>query len=178
MLKSPIGKQDQYACAYGGFNAFTFFSDEKVSRSPIILTNEQLNDSLILFDTGLKRDGNKIFKKSNKNNNHLELSKIKEQALKVYNNINTPGDWFGEELDLAWQIKRKLSNNISNFQIDNYYKQIKQAGGIGVKLLGAGGGGFFLVYTNPNLIEPMKNKLPLKALDFRFENNGSVVYEI
>jgi D-glycero-alpha-D-manno-heptose-7-phosphate kinase len=183
--KSPIGKQDQYAAAFGGLNFIQFNSDGSVFVDPIIClkeTKDRLEDNLLMLYTGLTRSTNNILKnqnestkKSSKKRNILSqmvgLAKDLKKTLEG-NNL----DDFGKILDANWELKKQMNEEISNEQIDKWYLQAKKAGAIGGKILGAGGGGFLLLYAPKERHEDIKFALPgLKVTNFKFEPEGSKI---
>ncbi len=153
-LGEPIGKQDQYACALGGLNLIQFHEDDSVSYEPIFLGHgkeRKLTKNLLLFNLNKTRSASSILKKQNE----LTLSSGKVQGIlsdftsmalelsrEIQNNIDCIGDYLHE----AWMKKREISNSISDKDIDEYYTLALEAGAIGGKVLGAGGGGFLMFY--------------------------------
>ena len=184
-LHSPIGKQDQYAAAFGGLNFIRFHSDDTVSVEPIIMkpeTYKDLDKNLVMFYTGLKHDANTILAKQ-KNNmsqkdkvaNLLEMTKLawKMKAALEENELAS----FGRILDEGWQLKRSLATGITNPILDEIYATAMKNGALGGKLLGAGGGGFFLFYCAQEKQEQLFSALNLRKFDFHFERDGaSVIY--
>jgi D-glycero-alpha-D-manno-heptose-7-phosphate kinase len=182
----PIGKQDQYAAAFGGLNQYTFYSDHSVKVTPVHTSSNtvgKLNNNLLLFFTGISRNASSILQEQSRNNNHDNLLLLADMAKTAYKKIvKDKLDDFGDMLDIAWKLKKSLASSISNNVIDGYYEELKKAGAMGGKLLGAGGGGYFLVYVpgdvyKSKVIDKAK-KLGLKYFDFKFEYEGSrVIYE-
>lgn len=184
-LGSPIGKQDQYAAAFGGLNFITFHKDDTVSVEPIIArtgTIKELQENLVMFYTGLTHDANKILAEQKKNMSSeaktrsliemCDLAREMKHALEC-NNLSD----FGRILNEGWARKKELAGGISNPVIDGLYDTALQSGVLGGKLLGAGGGGFLLFYCPKEKQEQLKNKIRLNSFDFRFEHDGSsVVY--
>ncbi len=182
-LKETVGSQDQIAAVYGGFNKIIFKTngDFKVMNLPIHKkTIKQLNDNLILLYTGIPRTAHHIantyvnkLKKNKKINilNILNFANEAEIALKK-GDVNT----FGELLHESWLEKKRLSTFISNSKIDNIYKDAISKGALGGKLLGAGGGGFFVFYVpvskQKKFIQYFKN---LVHIPFNFTNAGSKI---
>jgi D-glycero-alpha-D-manno-heptose-7-phosphate kinase len=154
ILKRNMGKQDHYPAAYGGMNTFTFLDDESVTIKPIFETNnmyEKLFNNLIMFYTNQKRDASKILKSQN-DNTLANTNKLKmmrnlvpeiERSLLEKNKLKD----FGKILGKNWELKKQLTNSISNKKINNYYDTGIKNGALGGKLLGAGGGGFLLFYV-------------------------------
>jgi D-glycero-alpha-D-manno-heptose-7-phosphate kinase len=156
ILKHPIGWQDQYAIAYGGFNLIEFLKNEP----PFVMSveAEDLSDSLMLFYTGKTRSADKILAKMKLNTKILD--KIKEEVYKKLDHITDPVI-LGDLLDRYWAFKRMLNKSVSTPEIDKMYMKMLHAGALGGKIVGAGGGGFLLVATLP------ENKRELRALGYR-----------
>jgi D-glycero-alpha-D-manno-heptose-7-phosphate kinase len=185
-LGAPIGKQDQYAAALGGLNFIEFNRDGSVSHSPIIMRREtwrRLQDSLSMYYIGDARDANAILAEQNKNmvdggakaGNLREMCRLAREMKAALENNDLSS--FGEILDESWRLKKTLASGISNAKIDALYARAADAGAIGGKLLGAGGGGFLMFFSEPARKERIRVALGLKALDFAFEQDGSgVVY--
>ena len=176
------GWQDQYACTFGGFNFIEFNKDNNIIHPLRIQrsTKLELEENLVLCDTGASHNSGNIHndQKENMKNqdindlvkNNVDLTyKIKNQLLK--GKLND----FGNSLDKAWVSKRKFSSKISSPEIDFIYNAAKENGAIGGKLLGAGGGGFFLFYVNPfkhqKLIKKLKS-MNLNIYRFNFDDYG------
>lgn len=184
-LGAPIGKQDQYAAAFGGLNFITFHKDDTVSVEPIITRGHilnQLQENLVMFYTGLTHDANKILAEQKKNiietNKTRNLVRMCELARDMKKSLeeNEIGD-FGEILNESWQKKRELAGSISNSRIDDLYDCAMKYGALGGKLLGAGGGGFLLFYCPKEKQTLLREKLRLRPFSFQFEHDGSsVVY--
>jgi len=182
ILGHPIGKQDQYAVAYGGFNHIKFNADESVFINPVIFKKEvieELNNRLLLFYTGINKRSDTILteqrRKTKDNldilNKMVELSEELLEELKCGNITK-----FGEILHKGWIYKQKLASNITNPIINSYYEKAREAGAVGGKILGSGGGGFLLFYCEEknqnNIREALSN---LKELSFNFEPEGSKI---
>lgn len=179
---SPIGKQDQYAAAFGGLNLITFNCDGKIEVDPISLTpqlKEDFQNHLLLFYTGLQRPAQSILteQKENIEQNFDFLKKMSEMVL-VFRNFLKGSNFqkMGEILNQAWIIKKELSSGISNPQIDEMYDSALRAGAWGGKILGAGGGGFLLLMapleSQPKIKEVLNN---YKLTPFRFTKSGSKI---
>jgi len=183
--KDPIGKQDQYAAAFGGLNLFTFNTDGVVDVSPVPASSStitRLKSNLMLFYTGITRSAANILQEQSANDKNHEVRELVKLAHDAYKSIRTGKlDDFGDMLDYSWNIKRSLASGISSGQLDDYYSDIKKAGALGGKILGAGGGGYFLFYvpddiSKKKVLEKAK-RIGLKHFDFNFDNDGSrVVY--
>lgn len=182
ILKNPIGKQDQYICAYGGFNYIQFNKDESVFVDPIIYQKEikeKLNNRLLMFYTGIQRVSSTVLEEQKKNThqNLQHLDKMVELAKQLQKNLhNNKLDEFGEILHQGWMYKQKLASTITNPKIDEYYDRARKAGAIGGKILGAGAGGFLLFYCPENKQNKVREALSeLKENPFRFEPQGSKI---
>ena len=181
----PIGKQDQYIAAYGGLQYIQFNSDETVFVDPIIHlrdTRTELEKHLLLFYTGLTRSSDSILHEQTKNTEQQEdkrktLHHMVELAGELRDAlIRNDLESFGEILHRGWLEKRKMASNISNSTIDEWYERARKYGAIGGKILGAGGGGFLLLYAPPEKHEDIINALPgLRPFPFRFEPQGSKI---
>lgn len=183
-LKEPVGKQDQYIAAYGGLEFMQFNSDESVFVDPIICkeeTKKKLRKNLLLLYTGITRQAKTVLKEQNKktlkSNNKKILKKMAELAndLKeslIANNLNA----FGSFLHENWLLKKQLASQISNSQIDKWYKIGLKNGAMGGKILGAGGGGFLLFYADPKNQAKIISALKIiKPVSFSFEPQGSKI---
>ena len=180
------GWQDQYATVFGGFNFIEFTNDQNIVN-PIKLPTEsllELEESLILCDTGITHDSGKIHhaQKSNMMSDRIQ-NKVKENVELTYEikNYLLRGDFddFGRSLDKAWKLKRSLSSKISTKTIDTIYDGAIEAGALGGKLLGAGGGGFFIFYVSPFNKHKILSYLTAQGLTikpFRFEPEGLQVW--
>jgi D-glycero-alpha-D-manno-heptose-7-phosphate kinase len=187
-LKEPIGKQDQYAAAYGGLNFIRFNCDGSVDVEKIIMqskTKQQLEKNLIMIYTGDTRSAGVILHRQNEAMRHCDKRRIQQamvqQAfeLKKLLQCNQIDD-FGRLLHEGWLLKKTLTAGISNSEIDALYKKGLEAGALGGKLLGAGGGGFILFYC-PEEKQALFRKMmsDCRELPFRFDNQGSkIIYMI
>jgi D-glycero-alpha-D-manno-heptose-7-phosphate kinase len=185
-LGDPIGKQDQYIAAYGGMCHIRFNPDESVFVDPVICsreTKEALQDNLLMFYTGITRRAGDILEvqKANTHRKMDALSRMKdlcETALEVLRKGRSLNE-FGEVLHQGWLLKQGIVDTISNDVINDYYEAAREAGAIGGKLLGAGGGGFLLFYAEKQNQDRVREALnPLQELPFRFEPQGSKVIYI
>lgn len=183
ILRENVGCQDQVTSAYGGFNRIDFHPDETFTVNPVILTQERVrefNSHLLLFFTGLTRMASEVAKEQ------VENTAQKAQALKrMYEMVekgmailadNTPLSEFGGLLNEAWSLKRGLSSKITSSSIDEVYAEARAAGAIGGKLLGAGGGGFMLIFADPAHHAAIKQRLhKFLHVPFSLENSGSQI---
>jgi D-glycero-alpha-D-manno-heptose-7-phosphate kinase len=180
----PIGKQDQYAAAYGGLNAI-YFNAQGARVKPLKINQSTIYDlqhNLYMFNTGIVRKTSDILgeqvAKLNSDDNIVAMTKsmveLAKQSIKFLEHKKI--DDFGELLDTAWVIKKNLSSSISNPQIDEMYDLALEGGALGGKILGAGGGGYLLVYCpekcRNRLLETMRN---YERLPFKFTNEGSSI---
>lgn len=178
-MRQPIGMQDQYSAAYGGFNSM-IFKNNKVIVNKFLLNNERLKkfeESLVLVSTNKTRDANTILRnvKNIKNIKSLKeivnLVDIFKYEL-CYGDINN----LGRILHESWIKKKELSRNVSNNYLDSIYIYALKQGALGGKLLGAGGGGFFLFFINKNYKKNFLNKMKkFNIVDFNFYNLGSKI---
>lgn len=166
ILKHPIGIQDQYAIAFGGFNLIEF--TDKITVKPIDPNN--LDDSLMLLYTGLTRDSNKVLSKMK-----LNIKILNEIKHQVYHKLDTITDplIMGQMMDRYWGLKKKLNKYVSNKKIDEMYSNT-MVGGQGGKIVGAGAGGFLLIAVFPQDKEEIR-KLGYRELPFKFSRFGSQV---
>ncbi|MDD5363161.1 MAG: sugar kinase [Ignavibacteria bacterium] len=184
-LKEPIGKQDQYASAFGGFNAYHFGKDGTVTVEPMKIREEllmELQNNLFLFCLNKSRTAGSVLTEQNeksktKDKNTLDrLHKIKEIGYYTKKILEEGKiDEFGEILHNHWLTKKGLSDKISDAFIDEAYDLALKNGATGGKVVGAGGGGFLMLYCSknkPKLVEAMK-KLGLKPMWFTFEFEGA-----
>ena len=185
ILKKPIGKQDQYIAAYGGFQYIQFNSNESVYVDPIICkieTKKILEKKLLLFYTGITRSSDPILAKQTKNMASLTskrkiMTKMVHLAGEMNNALNENKlDRFGRMLHENWILKKQMAEGVSNPQIDKWYEIALKNGAIGGKLLGAGGGGFLLFYAPEEKHKKIVSALSdLSCQGFSFEPQGSKI---
>jgi D-glycero-alpha-D-manno-heptose-7-phosphate kinase len=182
VIKENVGSQDQISASFGGFNWIEFKKDDSFQISPIILPKERLNDlqrHLMLFFTGLSRTASEIAKSKIENlgKKREELKRMNQmvnEAISILQTPNRPISDFGELLGESWRYKKSLSTKVSTQQIDSIYEAALKAGAIGGKLLGAGGGGFMLLFARPEHHEKIRAVLKsLVYVPFTFEDSGS-----
>ena len=179
----PIGKQDQYAAAYGGLNFIQFNPDESVFVEPIICkreTIEQLQAHTLVFYTGITRSASAILKhqqaalateKKKQNVTRKMVALAHELRRELQHNRASS---FGEIIHEGWRLKKSLTAGITSDAIDDWYDQARKAGAIGGKLLGAGTGGFLMFYAPPERHEAIAIALgKLRRMKFAFEPSGS-----
>jgi D-glycero-alpha-D-manno-heptose-7-phosphate kinase len=177
------GWQDQIAASFGGFNRINFNADG-YEVLPIIISPErkkQLNYNLMMFFTGFTRFSSDI-QKANAGTSSDKIARLKEMlslvdvAEKILTDKHSDLDEFGRLLDHTWKLKRGTGAAISTDNIDSLYKRGIEAGAIGGKLLGAGGGGFLVFYVQPEYQESVRKAMSnLMYIPFRFENGGTRV---
>lgn len=185
VLKEPIGKQDQYAAAFGGMNLFTFKPDEGVSVEHLAINGvgpmAGLFDSMLMFWTGHQRDTSAVLSEQSKNTASKmdQLRRMRDQAHELHRLIAEGAideRGCGEFLDQAWQLKRGLASMITNSQIDDWYAAGRKAGAWGGKLCGAGGGGFLMFLAPPESHPAIRDSLTgLVEMKADFESHGSQV---
>ena len=179
VLKETVGVQDQIACAWGGLSVIEIDRDGDYGVRPITLPPgriEMLEGRLMLFFTGIQRHASEIAKVqiANTEGNADYLKAITAQvpvAVKILREDNL--DEFGYLLDEAWRLKRQLSDKISSPEIDGFYESALSAGALGGKILGAGGGGFMLLYVPEDKQDSVRKALGLIDISVRFESDGS-----
>jgi D-glycero-alpha-D-manno-heptose-7-phosphate kinase len=186
LLGEPIGKQDQYIAAIGGITCFTFQPDGHVQVEPLRLAPETLHtleDNLILFFTGFTRSASEILKDQDSRSRRKDqgmldnLHFIKEIALESKAAMER-GDLrrLAELMHVHWEHKKKRTQGMSNTQIDSYYELGRSNGALGGKLIGAGGGGFLMFYTEDKTrLRQAMTRAGLREVRFRFDFGGSQV---
>ncbi|MSP97729.1 MAG: kinase [Betaproteobacteria bacterium] len=184
VIRESVGSQDQVLAAFGGFNRIEFRTDGTFQADPIILTGSrvaELQSRLLLCFTGLSRYAPEIAKATIDNfaSREPELTAMRlmvDEAIAVLRDTGKPIDRFGRLLDESWQQKRRLSDKISTPEIDDLYARARKRGAIGGKILGAGGGGFLLLYAEPDAHAGIREELAgLVHVPIRFESEGSKV---
>jgi len=181
-LKETVGSQDQVAAAFGGFNTTRFHRDGSFTVQPVILPTARFSEfksHLMLFFTGLSRLSSDVAATfvpalSSREKCIRRFMAMVEEAVGILHS----GDLrdFGQLLDEAWQIKRSLSQSVSTSEIDSAYAAAKKAGALGGKLLGAGGGGFMMLFAEPHNHESVKKTLAgYLHVPFHFEPSGSQI---
>ena len=181
IMNEIVGSQDQIAASYGGFNKITFkknnFRLKKIKNNKSI---QKLENNLVLIYTGIHRTAHKIaasYTKKLTTEKKIYINKIislVDEGEKLINSGSING--FGELLNNAWNLKKKLSNSITNKKIDQLYQLLIKNGAVGGKLLGAGGGGFLLMYVEKKSRKKFLKKLPnLINIPFKFSSEGSKI---
>lgn len=183
--KKPIGKQDQYAAAFGNLNFIQFNSDEKVYVDPIIMPvklKKKLEENLLMLYTGITRSTDSILKEQDqktkeKSDTVIILDKMVNLARELKTSLEkgSLAD-FGGLLHENWKLKKKLAEGVTNEKIDLWYSVARKNGAIGGKILGAGGGGFLLFYAPKEKHRKICSALKeLKPMPFSFEPEGSKI---
>ena len=183
LVKETVGSQDQALAAYGGLNHISFLPNGEISVRPLTLAGERVadfNDHLMLFYTGIKRTASDVAKDyvSDIDKKKAQL-RILRQLVDEGLSVLTGGknlSAFGDLLHEAWQIKRSLSDKTTNAEVDSVYDKARNAGAIGGKLTGAGGGGFMLLCVPPDAHESVKKALEDRIhVPFQFDMSGSQI---
>lgn len=181
------GWQDQIAASFGGFNRINFNTDGTYDVLPVIISPERkknLNDNLMMFFTGFTRFSSDVQKanagtketQEAKEKRYLEMLSLVDKAEQILTDKNTNLDNFGRLLDYTWKLKKQTGSAVSTNSIDALYEKGIQAGALGGKLLGAGGGGFLVFYVQPEYQEAVKEAMKeLMYIPFRFEDGGTRV---
>lgn len=183
-IKENVGSQDQTIAAFGGLNKIEFGGEQQILVQPITLNSRKcllLQDHLMLFFTGLSRTaseiaGEQIKKTPDKKKELTRMREMVDEAIDILNGGDSDITDFGRLLHENWMIKRSLTDKISNHQIDEIYDDAINAGALGGKLLGAGGGGFILFFVEPEFQPEVKKRLKnLLYVPFKFENLGTQI---
>ena len=183
MIQERVGLQDQYTCAFGGLLHLEFSSEDRVIVTPVVLPPgrlEALQSRLMLFYTNIRRHAHEVLaeqiERTRAGDVDAQLSSLHSLALQGLEVLCSGTDLrvFGELLHEGWMVKRQLSSAVSNSQIDSAYERARQAGAIGGKLLGAGAGGFLLLYVDPFHQNRVRQALSdLREVQFSFSRQGS-----
>lgn len=184
VIGENVGSQDQVSAAFGGFNRMEFKRDGVFRVAPVILPKErqaELQRHLMLCFTGLSRFASEVAKSTIDNlaaraSELVRMGAMVDEAVRILASPATPMVEFGRLLDETWQMKRRLSERVSTVEIDHIYEAARSAGAIGGKLMGAGGGGFMLLFVPPELQSRVRARLAkLVHVPFEFESDGSRV---
>ncbi len=180
----PIGKQDQYAAAYGGLNLIRFNPDESVSVDPVICKPallHTLEDSTLVFFTGRTRSASAVLAEQSKallqSDRKVLMRRMVQLAFELKAELESGTlDNFGPILDENWRLKSQLASGITDPQIDDWYATGIKHGALGGKLLGAGNGGFIMFYAPPELHPAITLALSaLEPVKFMFDQNGAQI---
>jgi len=183
LIGETVGAQDQIFASFGGFNFIEFKRDGSFQVEPLTLGKERLdalNDSLMLFYTGLRRTASEVAASyvadiGARSKQLTRMRQMVDEGMKILGG-NDSLDAFGDLLDEAWRLKRSLSGVVSNTQVDEIYAEARRAGARGGKLLGAGGGGFLLFYVPAACRQQVKEHLRgLLWVPFQFDTSGSQI---
>ena len=187
LLKEPIGKQDQYAAAFGGIICLEIDRLGSIKTTPLKLSEDsldQLESNTLLFYTGIKRSASEVLSSQNKNASLNQekiiqgMHQIKKIGLEIKEAFEKEDlETFGKLLDQHWQTKKTLSEKMTQDRIDQWYEIAKKNGALGGKLMGAGGGGFFMFFCNngKNGFRKKMEQEELKEMRFRLDFEGSKV---
>jgi D-glycero-alpha-D-manno-heptose-7-phosphate kinase len=184
VIGENVGSQDQVSAAFGGFNRIEFHRNDSFDVAPVILPGhriEELHDHLMLCFTGFSRIASDVAKSKIANlkirEKELKLMRaMVDEAIALLQDVSEPIESFGKLLDASWRYKRSLSDRVSTPEIDQIYQAAIEAGAIGGKILGAGGGGFLLLFAKPERQAGIRERLSgLIHVPFNFEDSGSRV---
>jgi len=184
VIKENVGSQDQISAAFGGFNIIEFDQQDSFRVMPFILPRprlKELESHLMLFFTGFARTASEIAKSKIDNipKKKTEIRRMQEmvqEAVSMLRGDHNSITEFGKLLDQGWRYKKSLSPDVSTQQIDDIYDAACDAGAIGGKILGAGGGGFLLLFVKPEQQQKVREKLgSLVYVPFSFENSGTKI---
>jgi D-glycero-alpha-D-manno-heptose-7-phosphate kinase len=186
VIGESVGSQDQIAAAFGGFNKITFGGKNKFEVDPIIMKEErlvELHSKLLLCFTGFSRSASdiarhQILETPSKVRELRVMEELTNEALNIVRDPLSDLNDFGKLLGENWKVKRSLTPQISNSAIDEIYRTALNNGAIGGKILGAGGGGFMLLFADESKHQSIRNALfNIEFVPFRFEETGSkIVY--
>ncbi len=183
MIQETVGSQDQVIAAYGGLNQIVFSPSGEITVKPVTISYDRLaklNSHVMLFYTGIKRTASDVAK------SYVEDIEDKADLLKAMNGMvnealrvlcgNGCLCRFGELLHEAWMLKRELSSQVSNHEVDGYYARARTHGAIGGKIMGAGGGGFLMLFVPPEAQEQVRHALKdLLHVPVQFESSGTQI---
>ena len=186
-LGEPIGKQDQFAAAFGGLKFYEFQSSGFVDVQPIIMkpeSNKTLEDSILMFYLGGVHSASEILKEQSQNVKSADKAKVQQQMCELARTLKEElqknnVDAMGELLHESWMLKKSMASGISNQLIDETYEKAINAGALGGKLLGAGGAGFMIFYVKPEKQNAVREALKeLREMDFEMDNSGASIIHI
>ena len=182
-MQETVGSQDQMTAAYGGFNQILFQPGGEIAVRPVTVAPERLralNDHLLLLFTGIHRTSSDVaqsyMSRLDANKRHLRI--MKDLVGEALNVLQGEQDLraFGELLHESWLAKKSRSSEVSNSEVDDVYQAALASGAVGGKLLGAGGGGFLLLFANPERHAALRAKFEgMIDVPFRFESGGSQI---
>ena len=188
VIGENVGSQDQIAAAYGGFNRIEFLRSGSFQVSPMVVKKQRmrdLNKHLMLCFTGFARYSSEVAQSTiaNLKQREIELRRMREmvdEAVQILHSCSRPIEEFGDLMHESWVCKRALSDKVSTPEIDAMYEKARGAGAIGGKILGAGGGGFMLLFVRPEHQPQVREVLKdLVHVPFNFDESGSriVMYQ-
>ena len=183
LIGESVGSQDQVSAAFGGFNKITFSPYDEINLQPAIVDRRRLNElqqHLMLYFTGFSRFASQIASRQIENTpkKKIELSAMHEMVDEAISILcgDAPIEKFGELLHDSWELKRSLTEKVSTPEVDEIYQAARSEGALGGKLLGAGGGGFMLLFARPEDQWRIRARLKdLLYVPFRFETAGSQI---
>jgi D-glycero-alpha-D-manno-heptose-7-phosphate kinase len=188
VIGENVGSQDQIAAAYGGFNRIEFLRSGSFQVSPMVVKKQRLRDlnkHLMLCFTGFARYSSEVAQSTiaNLKQRETELRRMRDmvdEAVQILHSCSRPIEEFGDLMHESWVCKRALSDKVSTPEIDAMYEKARGAGAIGGKILGAGGGGFMLLFVRPEHQPQVREVLKdLVHVPFNFDESGSriVMYQ-
>jgi len=183
ILEEAVGSQDQVHAAHGGFNHILFQPSGEISVRPVTISRDRINefnDHLMLFYSGIKRTaatvaGTFVNGIEDKKRQLRIMKDLVDEGIAILNSDHNIGE-FGELLHEAWLMKRSLSSSVSNDQVDNLYSRAREAGAVGGKLTGAGGGGFLVLFAHPDKHDAIRAALgDLIHVPIKLDSSGSQI---
>jgi len=183
MIEEAVGSQDQICAAHGGLNLIKFFKNGEINVQPVTLhvdRLEELNSHLMLFYTGIRRTASDVAQGyvNDLDKRHKLLCRMQKMVDTGVEILSSNSDIreFGELLHETWMLKRDLSSEVSNPVVDDLYRRAQDAGAIGGKITGAGGGGFLLLFVQPSMQKKVREALYKRIhVPFQFESGGSQI---
>ena len=184
VLKENVGSQDQVAVTYGGLNKLVFSGANDVSVQPVAVSEarrKELESHIVLYFTGFSRYASEVAKEQiektpQKQKELQEMSDMVNEGIRILQDEQINISEFGKLLGESWQLKKSLTDKISTREIDALYERAVRAGAVGGKLLGAGGGGFMLLFIPPEKQESVRGELKdFLEVKCKFENGGSQI---
>lgn len=180
----PIGKQDQYAAAFGGLNFIRFNRDNTVEVEPLDCADhihDRIESCILAFYTGVERSASRLLEEQNRvietGSKSETLRRMTDQAYQLRDELRRGNaDAIGVMMHEGWEMKKSIADNVSNGEIDTWYRRGREAGALGGKLLGAGGGGFLVFYAPPETHKAIRAALGnLQPIEFRLDQEGSKI---
>lgn len=186
-LGEPIGKQDQFAAAFGGLKFYDFQPNGFVDVQPIIMKPEsyqELEHNILMFYLGGVHSASEILKEQSNNVKHVDKAQIQQNMCELTRTLKEElqknnVDAMGELLHENWMMKKSLASGISTPVIDETYDAAMSAGALGGKLLGAGGAGFMIFYVKPDKQKNVRDRLShLREMEFEIDNSGASIVHV